>query len=71
MANIIAVNPTANGNIKASATGTTAQGGAVNFTAGQNNSNAIPLQLNTNGQLDITINNGPTHIRIIILAYYS
>lgn len=75
MVNVVAVGATQRGNLKISAAGSIADGGIVNFSAGQTNSNAVPVELSTNGAVDVAVN-GPagvatTHIRLGILGYYT
>ena len=68
--NLVAVNPTGNGNVKIAANGATPGGGVVNFYPGETNSNAIPVDV-ANNQIDIYVNNGPTNVRGVILGYYT
>ena len=68
--NLVAVSPTGNGNLRVSANGVVPGGGVVNFTTGVTNSNALPVETNNN-QIDVHVNNGPAHIRGVMLGYYT
>lgn len=77
--NLVALNPAAEGNLQAFATGTTPSGGVLNFAnldPAMNNANAVPVPLSAGGTLDVFVNTGPTdisdavNVRGVILGYY-
>ena len=73
--NVVAVTPRLDGNLKVSAAGQPAFGGAVNFgLTGGSNSNAAPFGLSTQGAIDVWTNSQPgqpaTYARIVALGYY-
>lgn len=68
--NLVAVSPQSNGNLKVAASGTSPGGGVVNFATGENNSNAVPVET-ANSRIDVHVNSGSTHIRGVLLGYYT
>ena len=78
--NLVAVNSAKAGNLQVFATGTSPSGGVLNFNAltpAMNNSNAVPVPLSADGELDVFVNtgasdlSGATHIRGVILGYFT
>lgn len=76
--NLVAINPTLEGNLRVAATGTVATGGVVNFaslTPKMNNSNAVIVPISALGQLDVTANLGlvtgvpGVEVRGVVLGY--
>lgn len=77
--NLIAVNSAAPGNLRVYATGTTPQGGALNFAnlaPAMNNANAVIVPLSTGGQLNVDVNTGAsniagaTDVRGVVVGYF-
>lgn len=77
--NVVAIQPTQGGNLRAFATGDTGTGGIVNYspvTPNLNNSNAVVIPLSASGQVDIENNCGgcagtSVHARGVILGYFT
>ncbi|MFK7920230.1 MAG: hypothetical protein AB8G14_19310, partial [Ilumatobacter sp.] len=76
--NLVAINPSLEGNLRVAATGTVATGGVVNFaslTPSMNNSNAIIVPLSALGEIDVTANLGVVagvpgvEVRGVVLGY--
>lgn len=78
--NLVAVGPVGAGNLQVSAAGAAPSGGVLNFAAlspSMNNSNAVPVELNGFGEIDVFVNGGTsaigldrTHVRGVVLGYY-
>ena len=79
--NLVAVNPSAPGNLQAFATGTTATGGVLNYrnlAPAMNNSNAVIVPLDAAGRIDVIANGGSpglgqpsTDLRGVVTGYFS
>lgn len=78
-ANVIVENPSAEGNLRLTAAGTTPLGGIVNFSGnGLNNSNAQSVPLSADQRLNVSANGGPAGVgrvladgvRVEILGWY-
>ena len=72
LVNLVAMYPEAAGNLRAVAAGGDALGGVVNFRPDSgNNSNAVPIGLSMDGEIDVTANTpAPVHVRGVVLGYY-
>ena len=78
--NLVAVGAQRSGNLQASAAGTTPSGGLLNFgnlDPAMNNSNAVVVPLNAEGEIDVRVNGGLAgagiplaHVRGVVLGYY-
>lgn len=80
LVNLVGNAPVGAGNLRASAAGTVATGGVLNFrdlVPPTSNSNAVPVPLSTNGELDVFVNSGVpdntpfVHVRGVLFGYYS
>lgn len=78
LVNLVAIDPSVTGNLRASAAGTPALGGVLNFaslTPAMNNSNTVVVPLSAAGEISVTVHAPPaaggsvTHIRGVILGY--
>ena len=69
--NLVALSATGSGNLQLSAAGVAPEGGVVNFTPGINNSNAVPVEVDASGQVDVRNNSGSSvDVRGVVLGYY-
>ena len=68
--NLVAVNAVSGGNLKIAASGVEPGGGVVNFAPGPNNSNALPVEVDASGKVDVHANVGSTDVRGVALGYY-
>ena len=78
--NLVAIGPTAPGNLRVYATDSNPTGGVLNFAPTEpamNNSNAVVVPLSQTGEIDVFVNapanvGGPTvHVRGVILGYFT
>jgi hypothetical protein len=73
MLNLVAVDPLVSGNLRVAAAGQTAVGGVLNFSAGANIANAVPVALDSHGQIAVDVNASGVealHVRGVVLGYY-
>ena len=80
LVNLVGIQPEASGNFQAFATGTNPTGGVLNFanvSPAMNNSNAVVVPVDANGNMDLFVNapgnvgNATVHARGVILGYYT
>lgn len=70
MLNLVAIAPSASGNLRAAALNASAiNGGVVNYVD-QANSNALPVGISGAGNINVFANGGTSHVRGVALGYF-
>jgi hypothetical protein len=70
--NLVAIAPAGIGNLKVAEAGVTPGGGVVNYsaTSGSNNSNALSVEVDGSGRVEVTVNAAASHVRVVVLGYW-